>query len=438
MLWVTLLPEPLAGPAPAFDALHGLAIWCLQFTPKVTLLPGAVAMEVEASLRLFGGKRQLAEHVRNESAELGVVSLCWAPNSLAGLALARHGVRNGLQRPLASLLDGLPLAAIDAVQQHAGTLARLGCKALGDVRALPRGGLSRRFGKDLLHAMDQAYGLRPQTHRWVTLPDVFHGKLELQARIEQAPALLYGARRLLLQLCAWLSARCLGVTAITLRWRHDSMRAREIASEDALTVRTGEPTRDIEHLMRLLAEHLARVELAAPASDLELLAPEVQPFEADTTSLLPQLQEPGEPLPLVLERIAARLGPDRVLRPVQMADYRPEWQVHWQTADAVQPRQKLQHPNVPTPAFVLQRPLKLAVNTQHRPMYQGALFLLSGPHRIEAGWWHRTGLAGQDQQSETVVRDYWVALGAHAGVLWIYQTRMANEDACWYLHGVFA
>jgi protein ImuB len=37
-----------------------------------------------------------------------------------------------------------------------------------------------------------------------------------------------------------------------------------------------------------------------------------------------------------------------------------------------------------------------------------------------------------------VVRDYWVALSRHAGVLWIFQTRLSNEKTAWYLQGVFA
>jgi protein ImuB len=36
-----------------------------------------------------------------------------------------------------------------------------------------------------------------------------------------------------------------------------------------------------------------------------------------------------------------------------------------------------------------------------------------------------------------VVRDYWVALSAEAGVLWVFQTRLDGAPA-WYLHGHFA
>ena len=52
-------------------------------------------MEVATCARLFGGKRELAQRVREECTELGVQALSWAPTSLAAVALARSGLRNG-------------------------------------------------------------------------------------------------------------------------------------------------------------------------------------------------------------------------------------------------------------------------------------------------------------------------------------------------------
>lgn len=438
MLWAALLPDAPPYPdSPHTEALQGLAVWCLQFTPRVALVQGAVLMEVEGSARLFGGKRKLAAQVREESAGMGVTSLSWAPTSLAALALARAGVRNGFAKPLWELLDALPLASISAVDAHAPILARLGCTNLGQVRALPRGGISRRFDKELLAAMDEAYGLRPSGYPWVVLPERFHAKLELMSRVEHAPAILFGARRLLLQLCAWLAARRCGVAAFTLRWCHDAMRAKTAGDGSELTVRTAEPTRNIEHLSRLLAENLSKVELLAPVGDLELLAVDVRSFEEKTASLLPDSQEDGESLSLVLERIAARLGPDKVLRPVLVEDHRLEWAVHWQAAPKPMPRKSPERPDLPQPTFVLPEPLRLA-SRANRPMYQGPLHLLSGPHRVEGGWWHRIEDQAGDSHAQTTVRDYWVALSEHAGVLWIYQTRLAEEATAWFLHGIFA
>jgi protein ImuB len=437
MLWAALLfPLPSDGAPQPSDALSGPATWALQFTPRVALSEEAVVMELEASARLFGGRRALRDRLFNESVDLGATALAWAPNSLAALALGRAHIENGLKHPLAELLDALPMQVLSATTPHLTTLTQLGCRTLGDVRALPRGGISRRFDKALLAALDQAYGLRPEAHTWFTLPETFGSRLELPSRVDNAPALLFGARRLLMQLCGWLAARHAGITAFTLHWAHDVMRAKDAGDGGELTIRTAQPMRDLEHLCRLLAEHLARVTLLAPAGELRLEALDITPLEEQSKSLLPDTRQAGESLALVLERIAARLGPERVLRPVLVEDHRPEWAQHWQPAPEPLPRKRARRTATPQPTFMLPAPLRLAVRN-HRPIYQGPLHLLTGPHRVEGGWWHRVERDGV-QDTEHVSRDYWVALSEHAGVLWICQERLADDETAWYLHGSFA
>ena len=238
-------------------------------------------------------------------------------------------------------------------------------------------------------------------------------------------------------MCGWLAARRAGTTAYTLRWCHDVMRAKDAGDGGELTVRTAEPTRDVEHLCRLLAEHLARVQLLAPVGDLALQAIDVRPLEELSASLLPDPVPHGEALNLVLERVAARLGPERVLRPVLQEDYRLEWMQHWQPAPHPLPRKPAAALDMPQPTFVLAEPLLLATKGP-RPMYQGVLRLLAGPHRVEGGWWHRTVDAQGGEAMLNVQRDYYVALSPHAGVLWIFQARLASEQTAWYLHGMFA
>ncbi|MBC7941310.1 MAG: DNA polymerase Y family protein [Chitinophagaceae bacterium] len=393
-------------------------------------------MELEASVRLFGGKRKLVERVRQESVDLGVRQLSWASNSMAAVALARASTSNGFAKPLEQLLDALPLHTVSAVAAHGPMLERVGCRHLRQVRALPRNQLSRRFDAQVVAALDQAYGQLPEAHVWVELPDTFSAKLELMARVEVAPALLFGARRLLLQMSGWLAARHAGVTAFTLKWCHDAMRARDAGDGGEITVRTAQPTRDIEHLTRLLAEHLAKQSLLAPVGDLELVAVDVQSLKEKSLSLLPEPSLAGESLGLVLERIAARLGPGSVLRPVVQEDHRVEWACLWQPAPEPRPKKLKRSVEIPQPTFVLPEPLRLAMRGE-RPIYQGVLLLMAGPHRVEGGWWDRTTVDGQ-ATTRHVARDYWVALSEHAGVLWIYQTRLADEQITWFLHGTFA
>lgn len=443
MLWAALLlANPPSDEHRRIEALRGLSTWCLQFTPRVAVseplsAAPAVVMELEASVRLFGGKRKLVQRIKDESPDLGVAQLAWAPTGLAAVALARSGLSNGFAKPLDQVLDALPLESLTSVADHQAVLARLGCQTLGQVRAFPRGGLSRRFDGKLLAAIDRAYGLRPEVHEWVELPDNFDSKAELMSRVDLAPALLFVARRQLLQMSAWLAARQYGVTAFTLKWRHDDMFAKTPGDGGGLTIRTAKPTRDIEHLTRLLAEHLAKVDLVAPVSDLHLVADEVHYFEDQNLSLLPDANQVGEGLTLVLERVAARLGPDKVLRPVVTEDHRPEWMCIWQPAAIKQARSVCRTVDITQPTCVLKEPLRLAIRG-HRPLYQGPLQLLVGPHRVEGGWWHRVDEDGV-MTTRHVSRDYWIAINEHAGLLWIFQTRLPGDAAetAWFLHGTF-
>jgi protein ImuB len=150
----------------------------------------------------------------------------------------------------------LPLDTLSAAREHLDPLARLGCRTWGDVAALPRGGLVRRFGAQLRTALDAAWGLRPETHAWLTLPDVFEQKLELPALAETGPELMWSANRLLSALQIWLRARQRGARAFELQWTLDLKRFNgvNLPPHQQVTVRTAEPTQDMAHLRRLLSE----------------------------------------------------------------------------------------------------------------------------------------------------------------------------------------
>lgn len=411
-----------------------MAVWALQFTPRVTILEDAVLMEVEASVRLFGGKRALRDRVVAQGKARGVTQVAWAGTGLGALALARSGIENGFKKPLQQLLDRLGLDCLSAVRRHAVTLAQAGCRTLGDVRRLPRGGLSRRFDKDLLHALDTAYGQghADESYPWEALPDTFKARRELPARVEHAPALLHAAEPLLVQMCDWLCARHTGATSFTLAWRHDFFAPRDAGTSGQIAVGTAKPSRDVVHLAKLLGLHLDNTTLQAPAGELELTADDVHDQGGQNASLFQNPEEDGESLDVVLERMAVRLGAQAVKRPVACEDHRQEKMAVWQPVGTPLPRKTAPTTELPQPTWVLREPIRLAVR-KDRPFYQGELQLLAGPQCVEGGWWDRDEAAGRGRN---VVRDYWLAESEHAGLLWIFKAKL-DDGIGWYLHGVF-
>lgn len=358
---------PARTPAPSSPEAMALGWWALQFTPKVAWLEEAVVMDVSASLRLFGGAPALYARISCELPTTSPCEVAAGPSSLAALALLRAGCRLPRSDPRprqpasrtqhaprtppqpatdqaaasASLLDPLPLACLSAVAAHAPTLSRLGCQSLGQVRALPRAGLSRRFGAGLLQALDRAYGDQPESHAWISLPEVFHVQLELPGRVETAPALMFGAQRLLAQLEVWLARRHAGVHSVVLGWQHDcGPRSAGLGGE--LRVRTAVPTRRIDHLARLLTEQLARTHLAAPVGVITLHADEVEPLPEISAALWPGAanspQTQHSHWTELIERLSARLGEQQVLCAEPQADYRLEAMQIWVPAQHRAPR----------------------------------------------------------------------------------------------------
>ena len=260
------------GPAAAADGggdaladdITALGWWALQFTPKVALLEGSEAegerekesegeggcksllvLEVSASERLFGGRQQLLAQIFQSNKQFAQVLYAQAATSLIAIAKlqikpseflgssaaseltaslvtgASAPVRRKPGNPrdnqrdslLNNLPDNLPLTTLAAARAHLPTLARIGCTTWGQLRALPRGGVVRRFGAALLDALDRAYGDKPELYPWLTLPEVLQITLELQAQVETAPALMFSARRLLANAAVAANApvRCAGL-----------------------------------------------------------------------------------------------------------------------------------------------------------------------------------------------------------------------------------
>ena len=451
MHWIALWPD--AG-GPAADALvdphTALAWWALQFTPMVARVEDMLVLEVSGSERLFGGREALLGRLFEQNRPIALVKYAWGATSLIAIGRLHCG-------RLDSPPDALPIRALAAAQAHLPTLVRLGCRTWGDLRALPRAGLVRRFGADLVAALDRAYGQAAEVYPWLTVPEVFDAPLELLASVDAAPALMFGARRLLAQLRVWLQLRQRGVLALELLWELDARRsnAQHIDAHHSggalgkLVLRTAQPTQDMQHLQRLLAEQLQRVNLPAPVLHLRLRSLQTQALAGESLSLLPEDQRQGDSLLQLLERLSARLGPQNVRVPSLQADHRPERMQQWHPAvDTIAIKSgaagarstwapglndpKLVPHAALYPSWLLATPQRLVVQ-QGQPQYHGALELLAGPQRLEAGWL---------EEADCALRDYFVARSAQAGLLWVYRERLAGPggpaSAHWYLHGLFA
>ena len=455
-------------------ALNAIAHTALAFTPQVAIQPAheavgidqaapdTVLLEVQGSLRYFGGLAKLLQCLQRALAPLGHrLHLAHAPTAQGAALLARvHRRFDGTDLPtLQRALDAAPVWLLGPGQMHGETLQGMGLRTLADLRALPRSGLARRFGAGLLDELDRAYGAQPDPRIAIVPPPVFESRLELFARADSAEQVLHGAGILLDRLIAWLAARQAYVCRFSLvmqhepRWRrHDD--GAMTPPETTLELALAEPSRERAHLLVLLRERLARFALPAPTLELRLHAADIAQRAPPNVELFPTPRSEREGLLRLIERLQARLGHDKVQSLAAVDDHRPERATIVRPADAQavcrgrgtsfrsaassppqQPPPRYDDAE-PTPGQRI-RPIWLPMNEGEplqerdaRPLLDGQpLLIVSGPERIESGWW----------DTRLVERDYYIAQLADGALVWVYRTRQlaSKPSPGWFLQGRF-
>ncbi len=476
-LHTSITIEPGAGCMDEADAQRAVASMALGFTPRVALLDEAVLMDVTGSLRLFGGLARLMDQLEQRlfaffESNQCLAQLRRAQGATSLIALGRLRMKAGQGAGPPQRVAELPMHTLSAARPHLGVLERTGCRHWDDLLRLPRDGVARRFGAELLEALDRARGSVADEYEWRVLPEHFEEKIELDALVTHAPALMAGAERLLARLQAWLLGRQSGLSALRLTWHLD--KRRDVPPTGEIEVRTAQPAQDLRHVARLLAEQLAQHKLPAPVHSLSLRSLVTEPLAdaaATTTSLLMSERKQGDSAVELIERLSARLGEAQVLAWQPRADHRPEQMQRWVPAQhalksiaagarpaRARGQKGLKLGAAPAvrsdalyPGWLLPEPLKLAVSG-NSPVYQGRLQRLAGPQRLEAtGWLAPSEGAYQahaERQVPPTMRDYYIYRSAQGGLLWIYSVRLALPVAParpvlaqrhdWYLHGFFA
>ncbi len=329
MLWIALPLHSWDDPQRPSKAPLAMRCWALGYTPRVSWLDGALALEVQASLRLFGGRDRLLRRIAQEAKDWPTRGMATAPTAWGAVALA-HGAGEAAHGPWPAVLDRLPLTCLAATRAHAARLHQWGCTSLGDVRHIPRDGLRRRLPPDVLHTLDAAYGDAHPTLTWLSLPAQFDQTLEWADPVEHAQGLWFRAQRLLRALEGWLRARQSGALEIQLIGMPEGLNQNPALT---LNVRCTRPARDALVWSKLLGEHLQRTTLQAPVNHLQLVLQRWDPWPSDSGDLLSHPTPPGAmDWPQLVERLSARLGAHQVQMGCLIDDPRPLHGQQWSPA----------------------------------------------------------------------------------------------------------
>ncbi|MBP8925864.1 MAG: DNA polymerase Y family protein, partial [Pseudomonadales bacterium] len=397
-----------------------------RFTPMLALqTPDRLLLEISASLRLFGGLAQLLEQV-----ETGLAERCYT--HLGGLAPTPRGAQlmtrtlpctatalpewciNNDLKHFRTLIDTLPLALLDVAEKQLQVMRRMGFTRIGELLALPRAALGKRFGQELLTCLRQLCGEQADPRVPHRPRDFFHAELHFLEPLHDRTMLLFPMQRLLRELSQFLERRQCHCQRLEWRMRSACGQSHRLAVPCSLAYHSDTALLD---LTRLALESL---QLPEPVESLSLGCRAFSPVHQQSAALFHgATADLAQAEKLLLDRLAIRIG-EQCLHGIRLADaHLPEeaWQrSHDDTPDSDTPAPAQR------PCWLLPQPVALQQHTTG-PTWNGHLQLLNGPERIESNWW-----------GTAVKRDYFIARHENGSLCWVFREYGSRQ---WFLHGLF-
>ncbi len=418
--------------------------------PGLRLCARDPALEVEAQRMLLAAACALAPRVESTAAGCCTVDLAGAdaerlPGALrrqaaelAALGLPVH-IGVGTTPWLASLasrgraglpslqtvciiedtpafLAPLPLAWAEPSPAQAELFLRWGLRTFGELTAIPKAEISRRWGAEGEAIWERAAGETVRVLRPVTPARTFAAEWDYEPPVEAMEPLFFRLRRFAERIALELRGASLVAErlALTLRLEDDGEYRREF--------RLPEPSGDVESWLRVLQAHLETVRTEARVEGVRLVASPARPSLKQDGLFDTGLADPHA-FWENLARLGALVGSDRVGTPVAAASYRPDAFTLEKPIESVPPPEPAPvHPprgltlrrfRPPCPVLVVWgegRPLALA------EPFRGEVRAARGPWRLSGEWWQPGGWEVEVWQVELAAGGIYQL--AHDGTGW--------------------
>ncbi|MCK0168867.1 DNA polymerase Y family protein [Jannaschia sp. S6380] len=440
----------LAGDA---EALRRLMLWSRRWCPW-SAGDGAdgLVLDTTGSDHLWGGEAAMLADMEARLADLGQPArIAVAPTHGAAWALARYGDPREIcgDRALKVRLAMLPAAALRLDEATLLVLRRLGLKRIGDLMAIPRAMLERRFGRDgralmtPLRRLDQMLGDLPEPIVSPAPARRFRIVRRLVEPVMDPQPLLTEPLRML---CDELAEAGQGLRGLRLElYRTDGVATR-------VEMGCAQANRDPAHLTRLMARHFENLDAGFGFDTLSLEA--LRPEGLSTAQVrLDGGIDSDLAVATLIDRLSARLGPDAVQVPDPRESHLPERAEGWKPAlqggraDRLAPAGLggggMIGPSRERPVRLLRNPERIEVlyavpeGPPVRFSWRRKPYLIrrhQGPERIAPEWWRaRPG---------TRLRDYYKVEVDEGARYWLYREGIVGDgrggEPGWFLHGMFA
>ena len=419
-------------------SLTALAHWCIGYSPIVAANPpDGIWIDVAGAAHLFGGEEKLVTDLVMRLRSQNIrADACVADAPGTAWGIVRYGSQV-IVPPGRSIeaVEGLPLPALRLPQATVEALHRLGIERIGQLAAMPRAPIVRRFGKEVLLRLDQAFGHVVEPLNPLMPKDVPVRRVTFAEPIGRLEDLQSVVRRLADRLCRDLERASLGIR------RLDLVFERIDRCSIAFRIGTAKATREARHLAKLFDE---RLQTADPGFGIEaaaLMASKVEPLSERQIAAKELAKDEADNVDLshLVDRLSTRLGPKRVYRLAPVESRVPERTM--KRIPALAPMPDANWPeDLPRPARLLDPPEPVtatALLPDHPPAFfvwrnvRHRVVRADGPERITGEWW-------KSEREHFSLRDYYRVESEQGTRFWLFRDAPTAEGGRWWMHGFFA
>ena len=432
-----------ADPRADTSMLGKIANWATRYTPWVAICGrDGLWLDISGCAHLLGGEEAMIKDLTVHLSNFGFTSrFSIADTPGAAWAMAHYGGEEKLIAPDAQrlALASLPVIALRIGDIKAVELIRLGISSIGDLYALPRAAIAKRFGMVISERLDQALGLMPEPispRRPLPRYRAECSFLEPVSRKDNIESCLL---QLLEDICSNLECASQGVRQLIL-----DLFLVEGATK-TLHVGTVRPVREAKCIAKLFAEPLSKIDSGFGIETMILSAQVVEPLtESQINVLVDERDEEIVPLASLLDRLGSRLNFEHVTRLVPRASHLPDHAMR-QVSVAESNMHGFWPETQIRPLVLLDQPESVESITgiaHYQPpevfrwrQNRYSVRATEGPERIAPEWWRR------DRAWARGLRDYWRVEAEEGRRFWLFcegrRDRQCNSLR-WYLHGFFA
>jgi len=408
---IAIRPRSCAQEQAAHAALLDLG-WSMS--PRVEdTAADSIVLDLAGLASLFGSEETIAHLLAQRACGLGlIVHVAVSSNLEVAMHAARGfpGVTVIQPGEESTRLAPLPIQVFSPSAEIDETFERWGVRTCKTLAKLPLLDLSERLGQQGIQLHQWAKGASVRSLILAEPELRFEEEMALEYAVEELEPLSFLLGRLLDQLCARLSARCVSASAIRLRFALDH----SYENESSLPLPNGHsdekrsyykklltlpvPMRDSKMLLRLLRLHLQSDPPRVPIVHIFLAADPAAPRVRQEGLFLPSAPDP-EKLELTIARLSNLVGESNVGSPRLMDSHRPD---AFEMTRFLPPQNALQAPAIgasrdrmPVAAFRVFRPAPRAKVTLQEGLpshisfadLYGKVVAASGPWRTSGEWW---------------------------------------------------